>query len=64
MSSDSKRSPSDTAELAPRLAQAAAAAKVALDKAGDALKARKQALEAARLNATVETLGECVLHSE
>ena len=46
--------------MAPRLTKAAADSKAAVDRASESLRARRMAIESAKLEALIETLGACV----
>ena len=50
--------------MAPRLTKAAADSKAAVDRASESLRARRMAIESAKLEALIETLGACVRTSE
>ena len=50
----------ETADMAPRLTKAAADSKAAVDRASESLRARRMAIESAKLETLIETLGACV----
>jgi hypothetical protein len=47
----------ETADMAPRLSKAAADSKAAVDRASESLRARRMAIESAKLETLIETLG-------